>query len=99
MLCYKEAKGSAKFEFHRVMTSISSWERFKRFYKRNDIIVWSFGLVVFGHLFWWEIQHNPAFVPKHERKHQLGPVKIPYLDEYFANKKAPIENNNNNKSD
>ena len=73
-----------------VMSSISSWERFRRFYKRNDILVWSLGLIVGGHLFWWEIQHNPAFVPKHERKHQLGPVKITYLDEYF--KKPAVEN-------
>ena len=62
-------------------SSSSVWQNLRKFYRRNDIVFWSVGLVVFGHLFWWEVQHNQAFVSKSERKHTLGPVTIPYLDE------------------
>ena len=66
-----------------------SIERFRRFYRRNSIGFLSIGLIVFGHIFWWQIQQNKIFVQPQERKRSLGPFKIPYLDEldYFKNKR------------
>ncbi len=66
-----------------------SWVRFKKFYRRNDIAFWCAGLIIFGHVFWWEIQQNKAFVPKHDRVRKVGPFTVPYLDELEAFKKSP----------
>lgn len=65
------------------------WNRIKLFYKRNDILFACSGLVVFVHVFWWQVQQNKAFVHKEDRLKHIGPIKIPYLDEleYFKNKK------------
>jgi hypothetical protein len=63
------------------------YERFKLFYKRNDILFWSLGLIGVTHFLWWEIQQNKGFVRKEERVRKLGPFTIPYLDELTIFKK------------
>lgn len=67
--------------------------RVRNFYRRNTVSLLSVGLVVFAHLFWWQIQQNPSLVPPSERKRNIGFIKIPYIDEldYF--------NKNNKKED
>ena len=62
--------------------------RFRNFYKRNEVAFWSVGLFVFAHVFWWQIQQNPALVPVEKRRRYLGPIKIIYLDELDFFKKA-----------
>jgi hypothetical protein len=58
-----------------------SWDRFKRFYRRNDTLFYSIGVIVLMHVFWWQIQQNRAYVHPEERRRYLGPFKIIYLDE------------------
>lgn len=69
------------------MNSSDSWLRFKRFFKRNEIIFYSIGLLTFSHFVWWEIQQIKSFVPKTDRVNHLGPFRIPYLDEFDFFKK------------
>ncbi|CAF0738637.1 unnamed protein product [Brachionus calyciflorus] len=69
------------------MSSSDRWLTFKRFIKRNEIVFYTFGLLAFSHLVWWEIQQIRSFVPKKERVDHLGPFKIPYLDEFDFIKK------------
>lgn len=73
-----------------------TWERFKRFYRRNDTLFMCSGLIVFGHIVWWEVQQNRTFVNKQERVRHLGPLSIPYLDELqiFRNIRKPIQKDN-----
>ena len=59
----------------------SRFQRFKRFYHRNDTVFACIGLVVGMHIVWWQIQQNKNFVPKHERIRKLGPIPVIYLDE------------------
>jgi len=68
------------------------YERFKLFYKRNDILFWSFGLLGVTHFLWWEIQQNKGFVRKEDRVRKLGPFTIPYLDEFTIFKRKTIVN-------
>ena len=63
------------------MSNSSYWFRIKRFYRNNGIIFKLGGLFIGGHLFWWQVQQNRVFVPQDRRKHNIGPFKIPYLDE------------------
>jgi hypothetical protein len=65
-----------------------SWERFKRFYRRNDTLFMCGGLFVFAHIVWWEIQQNRSFVTSEDRVRKLGPFTIPYLDELYIFKRA-----------
>ena len=58
-----------------------SWQRLVRFYKRNDITFACIGLIIFGHIAWWQVQQNRLFVDKKDRVRHLGPISIPYLDE------------------
>ena len=64
-------------------------ERIKRFYKRNNTLFNSLGLIICGHIVWWEIQQNKAFIPKEQRIKHIGPITIPYIDEleYFKKDK------------
>jgi hypothetical protein len=68
------------------------YERFKLFYKRNDISFWSIGLIAVTHFLWWEIQQNKGFVHKEDRVRKLGPFTIPYLDELAIFKRKTIVN-------
>lgn len=70
-----------------------TWDRIRKFYRRNDVLFACIGLVVFTHIVWWEVQQNKAIVSKQDRVRHLGPFKIPYLDEldYFKNKKIPTQ--------
>jgi hypothetical protein len=63
------------------MFESARWVRARNFYKRNSMAFWSAGLVVFLHVFWWQIQQNPNLVPVHQRKRSVGPFKVYYLDE------------------
>ena len=71
-----------------------SWQRAVRFFKRNDTLFYFAGLFVFGHVFWWQVQQNKAFISTAERRRHLGPIPIVYLDEidYFKKKQAPDQN-------
>ena len=67
-----------------------SWQRAVRFFKRNDTVFYFAGLFVFGHIFWWQVQQNKAFISTAERRRYLGPIPIIYLDEidYFKKKQS-----------
>lgn len=70
-----------------------SWDRFKKFYRRNDIGFSCLGLVIFMHIVWWQVQQNPRVVHQEDRTRHIGPFKIPYIDEllYSRNKKLEKE--------
>ena len=74
-----------------------SWERFKRFFKRNDIFFACTALLVVTHFAWWQVQQNKAFVDVKDRKRSIGPFTIPYLDETEYFKK--LSKNKSSKSD
>jgi hypothetical protein len=65
-------------------------ERLRRFYRRNDIIFWCTGLIVSGHIVWWQLQQNRKFVAKKDRLQHLGPFEVPYLDETEFYKKRKL---------
>lgn len=73
-----------------------SFSRLARFYRRNDTAFWCVGLFIVGHLFWWQVQQNRAFVEPHERRRTLGPIPIPYIDEILHKKKADAAEINSN---
>lgn len=75
-------------------------ERFKRFYRRNDLLFWCTGLIVLSHILWWEIQQNRAFVSKRDRVERIGPFKLPYLDEtdFYKRRGLTSAQNNDNSS-
>ena len=68
------------------MFNRASWVRARNFYRRNYMIAWCGGLLVFLHAFWWQIQQNRHIVPVHQRVRAIGPFKIPYLDELESSK-------------
>lgn len=76
-----------------IKTEPYSWTRVKRFYHRNNVLFWCIGTIGIGHLFWWQVQQNRLFIGKHERRRTLGPIPVPYLDEYDL-----FKSNNNTKS-
>ncbi len=70
---------------------IGAITRIKRFYNRNFTSIWACSLLIFPQLFWWQLQHNPAIVPREKRRRYIGPVPVLYLDEleFFKKSKEP----------
>ncbi len=69
-----------------------SWARAMRFYRRNDTTFWCLGCIFLGHVFWWQVQQNRAFVDVHDRRRTLGPIPVVYIDEleFFKKKPEPL---------
>lgn len=65
---------------------VPEFERFKRFLKRNDTLFACLGLVICGHIVWWEIQQNRNIIPKESRIKHIGPIQVPYIDDYIEKK-------------
>jgi hypothetical protein len=63
------------------MSDLSYWLRIKRFYRTYGIVFKLGGLFVGGHLLWWQVQQNRLFVNPDQRRRNIGPINIPYLDE------------------